>query len=288
MAEEIPTATVLGIGKSELKEKWLQDHIYKNPGCLDLGELVPVEKERLQPGGGRLDLLLKSDDDDSPAYYEVEVMLGGTDPDHIVRTLEYWDNERRRLPGVPHYAVLVAESITRRFFNVIQLLSQTVPMIAIQANLIEVKGQRAIHFTTVLNAYEGPVEPPGPQEVIGEETWRKEYPRTVQTAEALLKIIQPVYGQISPRYLKGYISLGPKENIYFWLLRRRGKKSRLGFWLSAGFLKEVVALLEQAGIDYDPPNRRGEIRLSVDDATITSNAETFKKVAELVKQSWEE
>ena len=69
--------------------------------------------------------------------YEVETMLGETDPDHIVRTIEYWDLMKRKWPQRQHYAVLVAERITKRFFNVIQILSSAVPLIAIQVNVVE-------------------------------------------------------------------------------------------------------------------------------------------------------
>jgi len=42
--------------------------------------------------------------------YEVEVMLGETDPSHIIRSIEYWDNEKRKYPQRQHFAVLIAES----------------------------------------------------------------------------------------------------------------------------------------------------------------------------------
>ena len=43
-----------------------------------------------------LDILLKDPQDDT--MFEVEVMLGETDETHIIRTIEYWDNEKRRWP----------------------------------------------------------------------------------------------------------------------------------------------------------------------------------------------
>jgi hypothetical protein len=52
--------------------------------------------------------------------YEVEIMLGSTDESHIIRTIEYWDIEKRRFPSKDHKAVIVAEDITNRFFNVIR------------------------------------------------------------------------------------------------------------------------------------------------------------------------
>ncbi len=89
MPDAIPVAATLLIRDCELNEAWLQDQIAENPGCLQLGDLVLVSRERQQAGGGRLDLLLMDRDDES--MYEVEIMLGKTDETHIIRTIEYWD-----------------------------------------------------------------------------------------------------------------------------------------------------------------------------------------------------
>jgi hypothetical protein len=152
MTSNIPIASQMSIREAGFDEIWLQTQIYDNPSCLGLGELEAINRERRQSSGGRLDILLKNPEDD--AMYEVEVMLGDTDETHIVRTIEYWDNEKRRWPQRQHYAVLVAEHINRRFFNVIHLLSNAVPIIAIQASLVESNGTRSLFFTTVLNTYE--------------------------------------------------------------------------------------------------------------------------------------
>ena len=93
-----------------IKEAAIQDLIASDPSVLGLGDdLVRIGKEKTLPGGGRLDLILASADDE---HYEVEVQLGPTDPSHIIRTIEYWDLERTRYPDREHYAVLVAENIT--------------------------------------------------------------------------------------------------------------------------------------------------------------------------------
>jgi hypothetical protein len=125
MPDEIEIAQLLSIREAWLDEYWLQDQIVENPACLGLGELETIAKERQQSSGGRLDILLKNPEDDS--MYEVEVMLGETDETHIIRTIEYWDNEKRKWPQRQHVAVLVAEHINRRFFNVIHLLSHSIP-----------------------------------------------------------------------------------------------------------------------------------------------------------------
>ena len=115
-----------------LSEFWLQDMIAKNPKILGLGDLVLKDKERIQPGAGRLDLLLQ--DPDTNKRYEVEVQLGKTDESHIIRTIEYWDLERKRYPQYEHCAVIVAEEITSRFLNVISLFNGHIPLIALQVN----------------------------------------------------------------------------------------------------------------------------------------------------------
>ena len=78
----------------DFSESWLHDRISDDPSVLGLGELDVLERERVQRGGGRIDMLLT--DGESNARFEVEIMLGATDPSHIVRCIEYWDIERRR------------------------------------------------------------------------------------------------------------------------------------------------------------------------------------------------
>lgn len=106
----------------ELDERWLQDRIGEDPALLGLGDLVLKDRERPQPRAGRLDLLLQ--DAETNKRYEVEVQLGKTDEAHIIRTIEYWDIERKRYPQYDHTAVIVAEDITSRFLNVISLFKE--------------------------------------------------------------------------------------------------------------------------------------------------------------------
>lgn len=84
----------------EYTEKWVQDLIADDPSILGLGDLVLRDKERTQPRAGRLDLLLQVPD--TQRRYEVELQLGATDETHIIRTIEYWDIERKRYPQYEH------------------------------------------------------------------------------------------------------------------------------------------------------------------------------------------
>lgn len=132
----------------EGKEKVIQQLIADDPSILGLGPLFLRAKERSQPSGGRIDLLLQ--DESGTSWYEVEVQLGETDPSHIIRTIEYWDRERRRYPDVHHTAVLVAEEINGRFFNVISLFNQSIPIVALKFTTLKQGEQFGILFTQIL------------------------------------------------------------------------------------------------------------------------------------------
>jgi predicted transport protein len=133
----------------EGSEKIIQQLIADDPSVLTLGPLLLRAAERTQPSGGRLDLLLQ--DEDGTSWYEVEVQLGETDPSHIIRTIEYWDRERRRYPDIQHTAVIVAEEITGRFFNVINLFNQSIPIIALKFTVLRFGDQYGVVFTKVLD-----------------------------------------------------------------------------------------------------------------------------------------
>jgi hypothetical protein len=135
--------------ESNFSEKWLQERIYEDPSILGLGDVEPVAAEKPLPKSGRLDLLLH--DDQLNRRYEVELMLGATDPSHIIRCIEYWDIERRRYPAYEHIAVLVAEDITSRFLNVMALLAGSIPLIALQLCALKVDDKIVLHFTRVLD-----------------------------------------------------------------------------------------------------------------------------------------
>jgi len=285
MTENIPIARAIRIRECGFDEFWLQDQIVANPACLGLGELDVITRERQQASGGRLDILLKDPEDDS--MYEVEVMLGETDETHIIRTIEYWDNEKRKWPQRQHFAVLVAESITRRFFNVIQVLSHAIPVIAIQANIVEANGQRMLTFSKILDTYEEPEEGSSISEVHDETYWREKAVWTMDTSKALLEIVRPVYGDVSLNYVKNYIGIMVNGNNYFWFHKRSGNKSLLSFWIAESLLTSATQLLDEKGIPYTV-RKNESIRVTADKEMILNNSEMFMKIAKLIKQSWEE
>jgi hypothetical protein len=161
-------------------EKWLQDQIAEDPSILGLGDLTLFKKEHKQATGGRVDVVLT--DPETEMMYEVEIMLGATDPSHIIRTIEYWDIESRWYPSREHRAVIVAEDITSRFFNVIWLLNRSLPIIAVKLDALRLDGKLLLHFTKVLDIYVAPEIIDGePTPTVDREFWvRRSSPGAMQ------------------------------------------------------------------------------------------------------------
>jgi hypothetical protein len=239
MADEIEIAQPISIREAGLDEYWLQSQIADNPSCLGLGELEAIAKERQQSSGGRLDVLLKNPEDDS--MYEVEVMLGETDETHIIRTIEYWDNEKRKWPQRQHAAVLVAEHINRRFFNVIHLLSHSIPIVAVQISMLNVNGKKSVFFTKVLDTYEEIDDGTSLEDrTYDRDDWAKKAKWTLEAADALLNTTKHVFDQPTLNYLKGYVAITADGSNYMWLHRRTLNKSLLVFRMAQPLQDEAT------------------------------------------------
>lgn len=195
----------------EHSERWLQNEITKDPSIIGLGDLEVLEYERRQINGGRLDLLLH--DESAKVRYTVELQLGATDETHIIRTIEYWDNERSRNPHIDHIAVIVAEDITTRFLNVIQLFNKSIPLIAIQVSALEVGDNITLNFVKVLDIAstigweeDGSATTP----TSDRNTWlKKSSPESMALADNFLKLIHEIVGdeRLELKYNKYYVGL---------------------------------------------------------------------------------
>src|SRR4051812_46508867 len=203
-----------------LGEKWVQERIGDDPALLGLGDLILKDKERRQARAGRLDLLLQ--DPESLKRYETEIQLGATDESHIIRTIEYWDNERRLYPQYEHVAVIVAEEITSRFLNVIQLFNGAIPLIALKMTAYKVGEDHALTFVKVLDEQALGLE--GEDEPVSDPTNRpywesKGSSATLHQTDELLKLVNQVEPKAALKYNKHYIGLevngSPRNFITF-------------------------------------------------------------------------
>ena len=201
----------------EIGEKWVQKKIEEDPSLLGLGNLTVRQSEKVQQSGGRLDILLQ--DDESNTRYAVELQLGKTDETHIIRTIEYWDNERKRNQTYNYIAVIIAEDVTNRFFNVISLFNGCIPIIAIQLKAIKYKNDLGLAFTTVLDLIT-PDEEEEEGETVDRVFWEKRATKdTVKLADKLLSYITEFANGFSLKYTKHYIGLAqndtPKNFVSF-------------------------------------------------------------------------
>ena len=246
MTGEIKTATVLTMAECRLNEVWLRDRIYESPNILGLGDLQTVTKEMSQPQGGRLDLLLKNPEND--AMYEVELQLGATDESHIIRTIEYWDNAKKQWPKRSHTAVLIAETITNRFFNVVNLLSMAVPIIGIQANIVQIGDARGLHFTKIVDSYEEPEEVEPSQESYDEKHWVDKYPGTLECARWYRELLARFYGDIPTRYFEAYMSFRVGEIARVWVNMRKDGRALIEVKYVEGDFTEATDYLNKEGM----------------------------------------
>jgi hypothetical protein len=252
-----------------LTESWLQDLIAENPEIIGLGDLILKDKERKQVRAGRLDILLQ--DSEINKRYEVEIQLGKTDESHIIRTIEYWDIERKRYPQYEHCAVIIAEEITSRFLNVIGLFNGSIPLIAIQLTAYRNGDDYFLTFIKVLDEMTlGLVdEDEETSEVTDRNYWetKKGTPKTVKIVDEALKLITEVISGFQLKYNKFYIGLaqnGRADN--FILFRAKKNFTRMEIRLDKS--EELENAIESKGIDlmdYDKRYGKYRIKLTLDD-----------------------
>ena len=232
----------------QINEDMIQQFIFDNPTVLGLGDLTPIQREKIQPLGGRLDILLA---DDSLNRYEVEIQLGSTDPSHIIRTIEYWDTERKRYPQYDHCAVIVAEEITGRFMNVISLFNGSIPLIALQLSAYKHGDDISLVFTKIIDRIEL-----GTDEEEELVTTDRNYWENTKSTKDMMKIVDSVYEDLGDlisefelKYNKFYIGLasnGIARNFLsfkpmkkFMYLRFKGHED-----------VEINKILEEEGLEF--------------------------------------
>jgi hypothetical protein len=256
----------------DLNEKWLQDRIGEDPSLLGLGDLVLRDRERPQAGAGRLDLLLQGADGNR--RYEVEIQLGKTDESHIIRTIEYWDIERKRYPQYDHVAVIVAEDITSRFLNVIGLFNGFIPLVAIQLRAVQIDDTISLVFSKVIDEMRlGLVDEDEEVRIPADRAyWEKRGTKaTVAMADELFGWLHALDPGLELKYNKFYIGLakdGHADNFVLF----RPQKTALLLEIRLERSDEIQAQLDAAGltvIDYD--DRWGHYRIRLDKADLTKH-----------------
>lgn len=255
MTSEFPIVTPGVISMKDdprFNEHWLHSLLKDDPSLLGLeGDLDVIGSERRQPSGGRLDLLLS--DPETLTRYEVEIQLGATDETHIIRTIEYWDIERKRYPQYKHIAVIVAEQVTGRFLNVIQLFNGEIQLIAIQLQLVEVNGSHALIPARIVDLFERGTDEEDEGPLANRAYWEeKASPTTIKTVDDMVKyaneIVSDSGGPYQPKYNRRDIGLsqgGRARNFMSF----RPQKGHLVVRMTVKQDDQTQQLLKESGLD---------------------------------------
>jgi hypothetical protein len=253
-------------------ERWLQNKIEDDPSILGLGDLNVIERERSQNSGGRLDFLMYDPDDG--VRYEIEVMLGRLDESHIIRTIEYWDLERKKYPNREHRAVIVAEEITSRFYNVINLFNQAIPLIALQLDALVVDSGVLLHFTKIIDVNEISL---GEEQEVSQPTdlnfWKsKSNPKALEVMEEVENLFKSI--GIEPRltYNKYHIALGTTGRNFMWFHpRKSAAHCSIGLLFDTDSREEFIEKLEEEGFSVSQRKKSLNLKLSHNDLQKSSD-----------------
>ncbi len=264
----------------QYSEKWVQELIANDPEIIGLGDVYVKDKERVQPQAGRIDLVLQ--ETDGKQRYEVEIQLGATDETHIIRTIEYYDLERKRYPQYEHCAVLIAEDITSRFLNVISLFNGTLPLIAIQMQAFEIGGQKTVIFTKVMDKLvRGLVDEDEEASAAPADRayWEKRGSKdTVQLAEDVLKIAREFDKSLELKFNKPYVGV-TKDKQAFNFARFFPLKTALMTTIRLDQTSEIDAVIENLGVET-LPYKDGLYRVYLGHDDITQHRDTLKELLE--------
>ena len=229
-----------------ITEDLIQSFIFEDASVLGLGDLTPIKREKILPSGGRLDLLLE---DSEGTRYEVEVQLGATDPSHIIRTIEYWDLEKKRYPQYDHCAVIVAEEITGRFMNVISLFNGNIPLIALQLSAHKLGDDICLTFTKVIDRITLGTDEEEQYEVTDRNYWEKRSTSTIlKNVDEIFDCLKEFIPDYELKYNKFYIGLA-KNNVAKNFVFFKPKKSFLYLCVKGNESPELVEKIENVGLD---------------------------------------
>lgn len=265
------------VGKDE---KWLQDRINDDPSILGLGELSVYRREKIQTSGGRIDFVLADPEDDT-IRYETEIMLGTLNESHIIRTIEYWDVERRKYPSLTHRAVIVAEDITNRFFNVISLMNKAIPIIAIQLNAFTLENNLFLNFVKVLDLVETTEDDEqDSQDVVGRNYWDARFnAKSMGIFDALIGTVRTMS---EPRitYNRGHIAIGTSGRNFMWCYPR--KSAYLYFELRIGEDRETITnRFEDAKIDFSRHRNSEILKISLTEKDLDEHKDLIFEAIQL-------
>jgi predicted DNA binding CopG/RHH family protein len=267
-------------------EKWLQKQIEDDPSLIGLGDLEFRNTEKILIGGGRLDTILYDPED--LKRYEVEIQLGKTDETHIIRTIEYWDIEKKRNPQYEHCAVIIAEDITSRFLNVISLFNGFIPIIAIQVKALQFGDNISLFFTKVLDETKFELlEEDTITETVNRQYWEEKANKNMlKLVDEIIDHLDVVREEYNLKYNKHYIGLeknGSANNF----VNFKPRKNSVIIHIKLDKLEEYDDLIEQYDIEEMSYEKRfKQYRFKINKKDISTNIALIKQLVNAAKENY--
>lgn len=260
---------------SRVNEAAVQSFIFSNPGVLGLGKLRPIMREKEQSSGGRIEVLLS--DDDNNRRFEVEVQLGDLNPDHLVRTIEYWSVEKQRYPQYDHCAVLIAEDVSDRMMNVLAVLNGNIPLVVIKLSAFVIDDQTIqLAFTTIINRLSLGTDEEENATPTDREYWES------ASSKKVMDIIDLIHQDIAKyaveyelQYKKQFIGLGKdgvSKNFIFFVPRRAFLYIRFKMDMNGNLMEEA----QTDGMEIEYKNGCYQIRIN-NESDYSSHKAVFDK-----------
>ncbi|QED23453.1 hypothetical protein [Candidatus Deianiraea vastatrix] len=270
----------ISLKDKKISEINVQDIIKNDPSVLGFGKLVSKDFERITDFG-RIDLILADNtDEDIEIRYIVEIQLGEMDTSHIIRAIEYWEDQRRKFPSIIHFPVIIAEKVTGRYFNVINLFRQhKIPISIIEINAFDISGQIGVNFNTIF----GPQFENDDKDaiVVDRNFWQEKSNKEnlILMDEIFVKLKSEITENIALKYNKNYIGI-TLNNTPFNFICFRPKKSFVKLQFCKIFTDEMKQFFQNNKVELVGYQ---EIRITKNHI---ENIDICNKIIDICKQNY--
>jgi hypothetical protein len=157
-------------------------------------------------------------------------------------------------------------------------MSLNIPMIAIQADLLEVNGEKILNFTKIIDIYIEPEEYEEDVKVVNEATWTNDASWVTENTKELIELFKEEGDKINIRFTQSYISINIEGKNAYWLNKRMKPTSALFFSVKdEEKVESIKKLLENAEFSFTY-NRYKEFMLNIDAKIIKANSKLLKEI----------
>ena len=183
-------------------------------------------------------------------------------------------------------AVIVAEEITSRFFNVISLFNGFIPVVAIQMTVLRLDDNRvSLVFTKVLDLLVLGTDEEERVELADAGYWEgRSTPGMMKLTRHLHRMIQEQDEGVTLKYNKQYIGLVKNDAPNNYIIMKPRKK-KVSFQPRIPRSDEITEIIDESGLDrlsYDTRNGRYRIDIS-SKAAIDENQDLLVELIEKAK-----